>query len=109
MKPSHILMSEKARGSVKPEHLRRCLGEAARCWAISPGIPRELSFPFAVKRDQLALGVGRRRVRQNVPMKRPAQPAELATAYDAAGPTSSYVSGATFPDWREAAYVNLTL
>jgi len=39
MKQSHILMSEKARGSGKLEHLRRCLGEAAWCWRFPPGIP----------------------------------------------------------------------
>jgi hypothetical protein len=42
---------------------------------------RELSFPFAVKRDQLALGVTVAEFGKNMPMKRPGHPAELANAY----------------------------
>ena len=47
---------------------------------------------------------------KSVPMKRPGQPAELATAYVMlADPLSSYVSGATIcRDRRQANPVNLT-
>jgi NAD(P)-dependent dehydrogenase (short-subunit alcohol dehydrogenase family) len=57
---------------------------------------RELFFPFAVKRDQLALGVTVAEFGKNMPMKRPGHPAELANAYVMpADPTSGYVSGAS--------------
>ena len=60
-----------------------------RANAVAPG-PIWTPFPSTMTKEAVK-GFGK-----NVPMKRPGQPAELATAYVMlADPRSSYVSGAT--------------
>ena len=61
-----------------------------RANAVAPGPIWTPLIPSTMKEDAV------KKFGQNVPMKRPGQPAELATAYVMlADPLSSYVSGAT--------------
>jgi len=64
--------------------------KAIRANAVAPGPIWTPLIPSTMSEDSVA------KFGENVPMKRPGQPAELATAYVMlADPLSSYVSGAT--------------
>jgi NAD(P)-dependent dehydrogenase (short-subunit alcohol dehydrogenase family) len=66
--------------------------KAIRVNAVAPGPIWTPLIPSTLTEDSVA------KFGSNVPMKRPGQPAELATAYVMlADPLSSYVSGATIP------------
>jgi hypothetical protein len=67
-------------------------GKGIRANAVAPGPIWTPLIPSTMPPEAVA------KFGSNVPMKRPGQPAELATAYVMlADPLSSYVSGATVP------------